>query len=187
MSFNIEKSSQPQPLEKNKLTPISENVPDDIFVEEVNTSLLKKETKGLQNPEVLEIGKAVLPLLVRDNNGGNVNIVNKVKISKIIGLENRYQMGVLTSGLGNSDRISNSIINFDVISENLNESYPAREKNYIIGIKDGKKQLIGVYKDLMDKGDIEKFLTEQGYSNFSEAWIADFDRHIDSLNEGTSQ
>lgn len=186
MNFNLEKSSQPQPLEKNKLTPISGNVPDDIFVEEVS-GFLKKEIKSLQNPEALEVGKTALPILVRDTSGENISIVNNIKISKIMGMEDRYQMGVLTSGFGDINRLSNSIINFDVTSKNLNESYPAREKHWIMGTKNGEKQLIGIYKDFMDKGDIEKFLAEQGYSNFSEAWIADFDRHIGSLNEGDSQ
>ena len=176
----------PQKLENNMIVSISGEISDEMFVK--SNQMSKNKQEQLTDPKIIEIAKAALPILTKEGKAEDVKLVNKIIVGDIS--DTRHSLDIITTGLngGDSNRVSRSSVFFDMKQDNLDDSYPAREKHWIIGEKGKVKELIDKYKEIFEKsgGKVQEYLANQGYSDFSEAWIADFDRHVGFLREDGS-
>lgn len=177
------------------LTPLNQ-VPDYLF-ERRDFSLLllarKEEPKPL-DPKLLELAELSLEAYRRlleelheyrgEEYGKDVKVVGRIGVSPV-GPEGRYSVNFSTTNLQGEDdpQVVVSTFIFDRTPSKLDESYPAREENWVVGRQDGKLQVVGNYKELHDAsgGKLAERLKVDGWTDISEIWAADVNRHAGFL------
>lgn len=198
-----------RPVDK-QLTP-AEQATDDVFENRDSMSWLvgrKEEVKPL-DPVVLELSKLSLQAYNRlheeqrkragntgnprldqqyENYGKHTQVVGKVGVSPA-GPQGRWMVNFTTTHVQDEGdwRVTASTMIFDVQSERLDESYPARQAHWVVGERGGQREIIGNYKQLHEasNGKLTDSLQGQGWNNVGEIWAADVDRHAGFLTPPT--
>jgi len=153
------------------------------------SSLGEKENNKPLDPVVIELSNiSLLEYNKFHDKRDNVKVVGKVKVSEI-DPKQRYMLTFFTTNVeGENDwRVTASVVAFDVHASSLDKDFPARRKHWVVGEKNGSKEIIGNYGQLYESsnGKLTHHLKTQGWKNISEIWAVDVNRHAGFLPSTT--
>lgn len=122
----------------------------------------------------------------------------KGKVTKIVGdvavlpvgPPSRFLVNFTTTNMrGESDwEALVSSFMFDITPAELNKTYPARERSWIVGKRQQNYQIVGNYKQLYSEsqGKVKEFLKAQGHEEIAEIWPVDINRHAGFIRQPSS-